>query len=175
MMIGAIVGVLGSLVSGFAAMQQAKYQAAVAEYNMKVAENNANAASQAAQLEAEDQAKQRAGEISFQGAAQGSSGLDLGSPSAVNSRMRTQELAYTEQLRIASRGNQEYTAYMNQREGFRLERDAANSAAGFAMAGGVLNAFGSMVGSAQPSRLASSPTIFAPRPMPASRTYSTWG
>jgi hypothetical protein len=170
--IATVLGVTGSLVSGFAAFQQSQYQAAIATANAKQAEVNAQLANEAAQQQAEDQGRQNAGLFGQQVAAQAASGLDINSPSSINSRLRTQELSYDEQLRIIDAGNAQQANYLTQSNQFKSEASASKTAAGMSILSTPLNAFGSYVGGADPTRFGSSPTSFVPKPQPRNRLYT---
>lgn len=170
--IGTALGVVGSLVSGFAAFQQSQYQAAIAKANAKQAQYNANLATEVAQQQAEDQGRQNMGLFGEQVAAQAASGLALNSPSSISSRLRTAELSYEEQLRIIDKGNQEAANFLTQRNQFNAEASAAKSAGAMSILSSGINAFGSYVGAADPTRFASSPTAFTPKPVSRNRYYA---
>jgi hypothetical protein len=163
----AIIGAIGSIVSGIAAFSQAQYQAAVAKANEKQAKLNAELSMNIAQKDAEDLGTQAKGQMGELVAAQGASGISLSSPSAVRGRKWMSAVGYQDQTRRTEQGQREFANYRTQANVYAAEAKAAKMSGMFSLIGGFINAAGSMVGSAQPS--AQSPGY-----MPVSQTRNMY-
>ena len=151
MAIAAAVGALSSLVSGVAAIQQASYQASIAEANARQARYNAEQAAEIAQRDAQDIGTENAGLLGEQLVGMGASGIELSSPSFVRSRRRAQSLAIEDQNRRIEAGNKEYANYQTQANMFDAEAKAHKSSRGLIALGAGLDAVGSLVGDSKPS------------------------
>lgn len=167
-----ILSALGSLVSGFAAMQQASYQAAIADANALQAKYNAELSSSVAQKNAVDIGNQGAGMYGELVSAQGASGIAIGSPSLSRARIWQTKVGYQDQTRTIEAGNAQYANYMTESSVHKAEAASARSAAGFAMLSGVIGAFSSFAGSAQPSSMSPG---FLPISTTRNRYYTAMG
>lgn len=83
---GAALGAAGSLFSGFAGATSAKYKAAIAGINSRIAQQNAQWAMDAGNIKAEEQGLQAGAEIAQTKVAQAASDLDVNRGSAVATR-----------------------------------------------------------------------------------------
>lgn len=146
MMISAVIGAVGSLVSGMAAMQQSQYQAAVAEANAKQARLNAELAGRIGFENVQDLGIEHAGRRGTLEARIGGSGLAASSPSFDQARSRVNQLNILEQRRTIEGAYREAANYKTQSNVFKAEAGAARSAGKFSMIGGVLGAAGSIAG-----------------------------
>jgi hypothetical protein len=174
MAISGILGAVGSLVSGMAAMQQASMQAKIAAANAERLRLQAEARMEQAQLDAKDVGLQNAGEIARQRTNMASSGLALTSPSLIHAYHNARRLGVEEQFRTQYAGNIDYTDYQNRANIEDARSSAYSSAAGFAGFQGVLGALGSFVGSSRStgSGIGGFPTLNT-RPVPRASFYQT--
>lgn len=147
--VSAIFGVLGSVLSAAGAMQQAQAQAAAAEYNQKVLENQAKQRREAAGAEAKDYRRQEHRKLSAAQTARASTGvvLSAGSPLMIDE-------AAVREIALGSNRN----IYQGQVEGTRLENEAelegmkadyAKQAGYIAAGSSLLSGFGSIFGAWQ--------------------------
>jgi hypothetical protein len=164
----AVLGLAGSLISGFAAVSANNYQAAIAKSNAEQARVNAQARAEKAMIDAEDRAVENAGIIGLQEAQQGASGLALNSPSLIRTRARSIELANVETDRIIRGGNLDYANYMTEANQFDAEAGAYKAKAGFALFSTAINGFGSFLSAATPT--AASPS-YIPQPIARPRLF----
>jgi len=146
--LGTVLGAAGTVYSGIAAMQAANYQAAVAEMNAKIAEDNARRAVFASQVAAQDQDRQTAAALGELLAQQGASGIDVGTGSQLLAQRGTRELGRLDSLRIRQEGDiQRYnfqTDAVNARAQAQLSRMEGRSA----LIGGILGGARSLLGAA---------------------------
>lgn len=150
----AILSVVSGAISAVGAIQSANAQAAAAEYNAKVDERNARTANQdrinavkTAQIEAEDKRRENRRTLASINAAYGATGLEMsGTPLDVLQDSAI-ELALDER-RVESEG------YARNREGgikmqaFREDAVLRRMEAKSARAGGIISAFGYLIGGA---------------------------
>lgn len=134
----AAVALGSAAVSAVGAIQQGRHQSAMAEYNARVAENDAVAAKQAAGYE-EDRFRDRAAKVrSAQRAAIAKSGIDLeGSPLAVMEETAVE--AEMDALAIRQQGSVESARARSRAALDRMEGRAAKSASYWNAASSVLN------------------------------------
>jgi hypothetical protein len=145
---GAAVGAAGTIGAGISARNQANYQAQVSKNNQKVAEQNAQYATQAgeAQTEAAGQrARAREAAITTGIAA---AGLDVNSGSAREIRSGEAATGELEQLTTAQSAALRAYGYQSQGTGFAAEAGLEQNAADAAVPGAVLSAGGSLLSSA---------------------------
>lgn len=142
-----ILSVAGSLVSGFAAMQQAQHQAALAEANAEQQRLNAQLAIETAQEEAEDRGIASGQDIGQFNALVGGTGIAVSSPSVQRSRRNLRAVGQTEQLRTIDRGNKQFAAFQTKANISEAEASNARSQGKFALLGGLVGAAGAAVGS----------------------------
>jgi hypothetical protein len=137
--IGAISTIAGTVVSAIGAMQSAQAQQDVANYNAKVADNNAVAESERAGYEAGMIEDEKRRVLAAQRAAGASAGVEIksGTPLAVMG-----DSAKAGELDVLARlygGQAAATAYRNDANRFRAEGKAA-------MQAGKINAVSSVIG-----------------------------
>lgn len=165
----ALISAAGTLVSGFAAMQQSQYQAAVAEANAQQARYNAKLKLEEGAIAAEDTGARNRGEYGSGVSRQAASGLALNSPSLQRTRVNVGRLGFEEQVRIMRRANQEWANDMTQANIFEAEAKNAKQQGQLAMIGSVIGAGGSLVGGAQTTM--NSPS-FIPTPIPRPKYFN---
>lgn len=155
---------IGSIVSGVAAYQQSRYQAAIAKTNQRQANINADLAREIAERDAEDIGAQERGLLGELTSAQAASGLAVSSPSLHRARVRQRAIGYENQVRRIEAGNREYANYKTQASVYSAQASSYSSAGTFALIGGFIDAGaaiagapggfngGSFLGNAQPSQ-----------------------
>lgn len=146
MMVSALLGAAGSLVSGMAAMQQANYQAAVAEVNAKQARINAKQEQEMSGRDQEDLGAQNRGLLGEQISAQAASGASLDSPSSQRARYRAREIAYQDIWRRAEEGNKRWANLRTQANVYDAEAGAHKQAGRMNMLGSLIGAASSVAG-----------------------------
>lgn len=135
---GIALGFASTLFQGFTAYQSASYQAAVAEMNAEIANENAKRALERSQVEQQDQDAITLAMLGEQQAGQAASGLAFGSRSFRLQRKSAQELGRKDALNIRQAG---------EIEAYNYRTDAANyqAQAGIAKASGVNSLLGSFL------------------------------
>lgn len=101
---GAVIAAAGTAVQAYGAHQQAKYQASVAEMNMKIQQDNAKRATDRAFIEGQEQDRINAGIFGEQINAQGGSGLSAASPSFALARRGARTLGRLDTLNVVQSG-----------------------------------------------------------------------
>ena len=144
---GGILGVFGNLAKGKAESSMYQYQAGVAQFNQKIAEQNRDYAFAQGELEAGRyglKARQEAGAIK---AGQAASGISVNSGSAVDVQNSQHDLALMDMGTI--RNNAARTAYGYSVEATKYAADAGmyEAAASNAKKASYINAFGSLLSS----------------------------
>jgi len=147
----AAIGAGGSLIAGVGDMNNGLYQSQVANYNAKIAKQNAIRTQERAQLEAQENDRQTAEMLGSQEAIQGASGLSITGKSAAAVRARTRVLGRRDTLNIRQAGDVESYNYKVQQAQFKAQSKALKTSAYIGMAGDVLSAAGSIVGAAKPT------------------------
>lgn len=157
----AIVGALGSIISGVMSFAQASYQAKVAEMNADIARDNASRAIERSQVQELEQDDQTRAMLGAQEAAQSASGIDLNSESSRRIRKASRILGRKDTLNVRQDAEIEKYNYL-------VEAENQSSAAKMARIGGMssllsgfVSAGGSLIG-----RSSSSASSFVPRPLP---------
>jgi len=120
-----IIAGIGTLFTGFTAVQQGNYQAAVAKNNAAVAESNAASESEASQRQAMRSDQEYAAALGEQLAAQGASGFDVLGRTQMATRGRTAETGRETALDIRTQGTNTARRFMQDAANFRSEADAA--------------------------------------------------
>lgn len=142
------ISAAGSVISMIGNMQAASYQAAVAQRNAQIMEENARRELDRAQVEVQDQAEAARFQIGQVIAAQGASGISLNTGSALRRRDDLTQLASRDALR--TRQDAELRAE-NMRQGaadFRAEAGQARSRRTFSIFSGVADVGSTLIGGA---------------------------
>jgi len=145
---GGALGVGGNLFKGASEMQMYNYQAGIAQINAGIARKNAEYAYQKGDKEAEKygiRAGQQAGQIK---ASQASSGLDVNFGSAKQVQDSQTKVAQTDMAQIRQNAAKVAYDYSMQAWGYDQEAKMKKAAGRNAMISGVINAAGSIVGTA---------------------------
>lgn len=166
--IGTAVSGATALFQGIQGMNQARYQAKVAEMNQEIAQENARRAQDRAQLEAQEQDVLSLAMLGEQEAVMGASGLSGRSFQLV--RKAGRELARRDALNIRHAGELEAHGFNTQAMNFEAEAGAQRSQATASLVGGVLGAGSSLIGGAtKVSRLAAGRVGAGPRLVSSAR------
>ena len=116
-----------TLLSGFSAMRQANYQAAVIAQQIEQEKKNAVNLNQATQIEAQEADEQASQFLSSEIARQGASGFALSSPSFLSRNSRNRATAAVNRLRITEDGARQVENTQNRIAGLEAERRGARS------------------------------------------------
>jgi len=148
-LVGAGVSALGQYQQSKAAKSAAKYEAAVADSNAKVAEFKAQDAQDRAQVDAENIGRQQAAMRGKQKAAIAANGIDLSSESAGSILNATDFYGLQDQKTAVDNGGREAWGYRTQSANYRTEaqmqRNKASSISPFgSMATSLLGSAGSL-------------------------------
>lgn len=166
--IGTAVSAATSVFQGIQGMNQARYQAKVAEINQEIAQENAKRAQDRAQLEAQEQDALSLAMLGEQEAVMGASGL--GGRSFRLTRKAGRELARKDALNIRHAGELEAYNFNTQAMNFEAEANSQRSQATSSLVGGVLGAGSSLVGGAtKVSRLRANRVGAGPRLVSSAR------
>jgi hypothetical protein len=117
------------------------YQSQVADNNAKIARWNAAITRQSSEIEQQDLDHQAAGQMGELVAAQGASGVSLGSPSSMRTRSTAAALSREDALRVRYKGSMDAWNYDNQAKDFKSQSQIS-------LLGGFVKAASSLVGSA---------------------------
>lgn len=139
--IGTVLGVASAGVTALNAVQQGNFQAAVAKNNAIIAEQNAAASAEAAQIEQARSDREYAGLLGEQLAVAGASGLDSGSSSFRRGRMLTRRVRGEAARDIRAQGRQQVMGFQQDAANFRAQGTAAKRQ-------GVVTAIGAGLGAA---------------------------
>lgn len=142
----AALGAVGTIAAG-------SYQAAVANMNADVADENAKMARQRAQLEAYENDMMTAGMLGEQEAAQSASGVSLTSRSAVLTRKAARQLGRRDTLNIRQAGEVEAYNYKVDAANQRAAGQGARMQAGVSALGQFMGATGNLIGGARSTRM----------------------
>lgn len=145
---GLALGFVSSAFQGFTAYQSASYQAAIAELNQSIANDNAQRALERVQIEQQDQDAITLAMLGEQEAAQASSGLAFGSRSFRLARKSAQELGRKDALNIRQAGEIEAYNYRTQAANFGAQAQFAKASGVNSLLGGFLGGIGSLVSGA---------------------------
>lgn len=153
--IPAAIGAIGAIFQGVSAFGQANYQRQVARNNEVIAKQNANRASDAAQIEQMRSDREYASTLGQQLAAQSASGLDVLGVSQLGVRKQTARVGLEAAQDIRRKGESTTAGYFNQAAGYAGDANAAKSSgissligSGFKAAGALYD--GGLFGKAKP-------------------------
>ncbi|WP_017773848.1 hypothetical protein [Paraburkholderia kururiensis] len=142
------VGVAGAVQSASAQSSAAGYQAAVAQNNQKIANQNAQYAVQQGQIEEQAKRQQTAQLISQERAGAAAAGIDLNTGSPLREQGDTAKLGEIDALTIRNNAARAAYGYTVQGLDYGSQASLDQSASRAALTGGALNAFGSIIGGA---------------------------
>lgn len=153
--IGATAAAAGAATSAAGAIQQAnasqasaKYQSEVANSNAQIATQNANFAAASGEQQAAIQEQKTRAQIGSEEAAQGSSGVDINSPTESAVRKSTDELGQLDAQTIRSNAARQAYGYETQSTNFGNQSAADLSQGANAETAGDINAGGGLLSSA---------------------------
>lgn len=140
------LGVFSALSKGKADQQMYQYQAAVARVNKQIAEQNADYAVAAGEVEAQQSGMKSRAQLGSARAKQGASGLDVNRGSAVKVRESIADIGAHNTAIV--RNNAARKAYAYKVEGMQQEAQAKiyDASASQAKKAGTINAIGSILG-----------------------------
>ena len=144
--IGAAVSAVGSIASGFATAANAKYQGQVARNNAIIAQQNADYAHKAGQVNAQAEslkAAQRGGMIK---AAQAANGVDVNTGSNVDVQESDREKGQLDTQTVLHKADLQAYGYRTQATNYEAQARLDDSQAGQAEIGGFLGAAGGLAG-----------------------------
>lgn len=135
--ISAVMAVAGTAVSVYSSVQQGKQADDLAEYNAKLAENEAQDARNLATEKENDKRLKTRQLISTQKAQLGASGVDINTGSALQLQQDTATLGEVDALRIRATGDKTVESYESQAALNKLQGSNAKTQ-GYVNAGGSL-------------------------------------
>ena len=137
--VSAVAAVTATAFTAYTAVEQGNYQKGVAEYNARLAENEAEETRRAG-VEAENEQRRKTAElISRQRAQLGAANVDLGSGSALQLQEDAATLGEADALRIRSNVGEQFDALQSSATLTRSQGEFAQSA-------GQMSAVGSLLG-----------------------------
>ena len=142
--VSVVSAVAGTAVSVVSSKQQAKAAESTAEYNARVAENNAQNARNAATEAENTQRTKTARLLSKQKAQLGAAGIDLSSGSALQLQEDTITLGEADALRIRTTGDNQYDSSLQQSDLEIAKGSLAESQGNYNIAGSLLSGVGSV-------------------------------
>jgi hypothetical protein len=143
-----VLGAAGALYSGFSAKQAADYQAKVAMNNAKAAEDMRRTEIQRGLQEAQEQDMANAEKQGQTRAAMAASGFDINTGTQREIGVSQTVLGRTDSLRRAYSGELAGWKLRNQADSFRSEAEIAKYKGDSAMTSGMIGAGGSLIGGA---------------------------
>ena len=138
---------LGTGISTIAGVQQAKFQAQIAERSAEISEMNAERAAFRSQVEAQDQDRLAAAVIGEEISKQAGSGLSLASGSFTKKRASLRQLARLDTLRIRQAGDIEAFNFLQEAVTSKIEAKAFKRKAKFTAIAGVMQEVSTFAGS----------------------------
>lgn len=142
------VGAIGAENSAAAQAASANYQAQVAQNNQTIAEQNARYATETAAVNAQNQDRQTAQTVGREVAGAAASGLDTTTGSPLDVQTGSREIGRLTSLQDIQQGNVTAYGYRTQATGFASQAQLDRAQAGFASTAGTIGAFGSILGGA---------------------------
>lgn len=153
MVASAVVGAAGSISSGIAAKNAADYQAAVANNNATIAQQNAEYAMKAGYAQAENQSRKGAANLGRIKTAQAASGVDVNSGSALDVQEGQRETNQLDTETVLNNAQLHAYGYRTQATNFEAESkldtmkgEAAQTASYFKAGGDLLSSASSIGG-----------------------------
>jgi hypothetical protein len=146
--IGGIVGAVGAMQKGAGEAQMYNYQAGVAQMNQRIAQQNADYARQAGEVEAQQKAMQVRAQVGDIKARQAASGLDISSGSPLAVRTSAEEVGAENVALVRSDAAKKAYGYEVQGLSYGAESTLDQYAASRAKTAGMFEAAGSILGGA---------------------------
>lgn len=145
--IASAVATAGSAVlGGVSSAEAANYQAKVASNNAVIARNNARYSASAGASQAEQQSLRDAQKLSGLRAAQGALGVDPNSGSAADVQVSQRELGGLDQATVSNNAALEVYGYKTQAQSFEAQSKLDESEVGYDIAGSLLSGVGKLAG-----------------------------
>lgn len=145
---GGGLGIFSSIFGGEAKSDMYKYQAGVARINEQIAQQNADYARAAGEVEAQRSGMGTRFKIGQERVAQAASGIDAGRGSAVAVRASEQAIGQQDEAMIRANAARRAYGYQVEAVGKEAEARMAETSADAAKTEGYINAFGSLLGTA---------------------------
>lgn len=145
---GLVLGFASTVFQGYTSYQAASYQAAIADMNQEIANENAVRALERSQIEQQDQDSITLAMLGEQEAQQAASGLAFGSRSFRLTRKSAQELGRKDALNIRQAGELEAYDYKTQAANFGAAAEANKASATNSLLGGFLGGTASLISGA---------------------------
>lgn len=133
--LGPVLAIAGTAIQGISQFQQAQYQSAVAKNNAKIAKQNADRASYAAQVEQMRSDREYMAQESSVLASQAASGLDVLGGSQLASRTNLARIRGEQAVDIRQQGLYEVRNFQQEQANFLGESRAAKTQAWMGLAG----------------------------------------
>ncbi len=143
--IGTAVSVSGQMQQASAAKAAANYQAQVAAGNQQIATNNANMAAASGEAQAAISEQKTRATVGAEEAAQGSSGVDINSPTATAVRTSQDMTGQLDAQTIRSNAARQAYGYETQSTNFENQSSADTAQGNNAMTAGEVGAGGSLL------------------------------
>lgn len=146
--VGTAVSVSGQMQQASAAKAAANYQSQVAAGNQQIATNNANMASASGEAQAAIQEQKTRAQVGSEEAAQGSSGVDINSPTASAVRTSTEEVGALDAQTIRSNAARTAYGYETQSTNFGNQASSDTAQGQNDLIGGEVGGTGSLLSGA---------------------------
>jgi hypothetical protein len=143
---GSVVGAAGSLIGGIAQSNAASYQAAVAQNNAQIENQNATYAQQAGGVQAFNQALQNRGEAGRIKANQAAAGVDVNSGSALSVQQSQREVGLQNVQTTQANANRQAYGYRVQAVSDNAQAQLDELQGQNAITSGVLQGAGGIIG-----------------------------
>lgn len=143
-----LMGAMGASKKADAESAAYEYKAQVAQNNSIIAQRNAEQANAAGRIAAQTNDLKTKNLVSTQLVAQASSGLDVGSGSAVNVRQSAADLGHLDTLTILNNAAKNAAGFKAQGMNFQAEGQLNKQAGAFAQEAGDINIMTSLLGGA---------------------------
>lgn len=143
-----VLGALGSIAGGNANAKAAEYQARVAENNAQIARQNQEWAERSAITNEAAQGIKSRASLGAVKAAQGASGVDVNSGSALDVRSSAAELGQLDAINIRANAARDAYGYATQASGYDASAGMSRAAGANASSAGMIGAASSLLGGA---------------------------
>lgn len=145
---GAGISAAGAISGGIAAKNTANYQAAIANNNSIIAQQNATEAEQAGNVAAENQGRKAAARSGTLKVAQAANGVDVNTGSAVDVQASERETNYLDTETVLNNADLKAYGYRTQSANFQADEALDEATASNALPAAALKASGSLLSSA---------------------------
>lgn len=139
---------VGAVQSGYAKSEAASYRSQVAANNAKLAEEDATREMQAGEVAAFNRGLKTRAQVGSQKAAQGASGIDVNTGSAVDVRVGTEELGMLDALTIRSDATKRAYAKQVEAHNYTVQSELEEAEAEQAVTAGWISGAGTLLSSA---------------------------